>query len=113
MDRHHTSTKEEEKCIKACNECAQVCKETLVHCVHIGGENTLPDHLEMLMSCVKMCETSADLMTKHSSFAAQVCSLCADICEACADSCENLDDKYMKECAKTCRNCAKICRSMA
>lgn len=106
-------SKEMKKCIDACVECEKVCMETIMHCLHHGGEHATPEHIGLLKDCAAACRVSAELMSTNSRFHKEMCSLCTKICNACADECEKFDEKFMKDCAKACRDCAKSCEKMA
>lgn len=100
-------------CIEACHSCHQVCIETIAHCLTKGGEHAEAGHIRTLMDCAQICNTSADFMSRGSTWHAEVCGVCADICEQCAMSCDALGGADMKRCADACRRCAEECRRMA
>lgn len=100
-------------CIEACHSCHQVCIETITHCLTMGGEHAEAGHIGTLMDCAQICNTSADFMSRGSSWHADICAICADICEQCAMSCDALEGAEMKRCAQECRRCAEECRRMA
>jgi hypothetical protein len=100
-------------CIENCQSCHQICVETLTHCLQMGGEHADADHLRTLMDCAQMCATSADFMSRGSTWHTETCGVCADICEQCAMSCDALEGAEMKRCADECRRCAEDCRRMS
>lgn len=95
-------------------DCARSCYETITHCLELGGEHAEPRHINALLDCAQICETTAAFMSRGSELHPKLCAVCADACERCAQECERFpDDKVMAECAEICRQTAKSCRSMA
>jgi hypothetical protein len=108
-----------EDCIKACWDARHSVQKTLFqHCLQMGGEHVAPAHVELMVSCMEICQAAADAMTRSSPLHTSVCAACANVCEACADSCETIlceDEKpcvEMQRCADICRACATACRTM-
>jgi hypothetical protein len=105
---------EVEACIRACQECHDVCLTTINHCLHVGGPHAAADHIQVLMDCVSSCAVSVDFMLRQSEFDEALCRVCADVCLRCAEDCEQMaDDPMMKHCAEICRRCADACRRMS
>lgn len=103
-----------QQCTRLCQECHNTCLETLRHCLIEGGAHAEPAHIELLLDCVTICQTSADFMLRRSPRHGPTCAVCSEICEACARDCDRLgDDGQMKLCADACRRCAQECRQMA
>jgi hypothetical protein len=103
-------------CIKSCSNCHDVCTETLIHCLEMGGELAAPDHVRALIDCAQTCDASRDFVLRGSELNMQLRAACAQACDRCADSCERLgadDDDVLRNCAEVCRACARSCRSMA
>lgn len=101
------------RCIQNCLECANICHQTIHHCLEMGGKHADPAHIRLLMDCAEACMMSASMMARQSSFHAQHCHLCAEICEACEKSCRKTgDDAQILACADACKQCAKSCREM-
>lgn len=114
----HTMTKESpamQQCIKDCRECERVCKETMAHCLKMGGKHAETEHIGSLKDCVETCKLSTDFMERDSHLSPKACQLCAEACDRCAESCESVDpsDSTMKSCAEMCRRCAESCRKMS
>lgn len=112
----HTAPNQEMlSCITACQECADVCLRTSVHCLNMGGEHASPEHQSLLQDCADICAAAARFMGRSSHHHAQVCRVCAEVCAACADDCKRLagGDRLMDQCARTCRSCAQSCEHMA
>jgi hypothetical protein len=107
-----------EDCIQSCWATRHMCQKTLFeHCLQKGGDHVAPTHVELMISCIEICQTAADFMTRSSALHTSVCAACANVCEACADSCETImcDDKpcpEMQRCADACRATALSCRTM-
>jgi hypothetical protein len=49
--------------LTAASVCAQVCLETVPHCLTKGGKHSEADHILLLHNCAHMCATSAGFMT--------------------------------------------------
>jgi hypothetical protein len=115
---HHTASHhlnaEMEKCIHNCEECHDVCIQTMTYCLQMGGKHAEPSHIRLLADCIQICHMSADFMLRGSEFHPRTCGVCAEICEQCAADCERIDrnDTQMAACAEVCRRCAESCRQM-
>lgn len=110
---HHTS-EQMQTCIQDCQNCAEVCLETTMHCLTMGGEHAAPDHIRLMLDCAEICQTSANFMIRGSEFHGSTCGVCAEVCTACAESCAKFqDDQEMQRCAEMCRQCARSCQEMA
>jgi hypothetical protein len=110
---HHVSEKME-KCIQDCKNCAEVCLQTVTHCLEMGGKHAEPNHIKMLLDCAEICQTSANFMIRGSKMHGLTCGVCAQVCEACAEDCARFtDDAEMQRCAEACRTCAMSCQEMA
>ncbi|WP_438023020.1 four-helix bundle copper-binding protein [Sorangium sp. So ce233] len=102
-----------EACIKACLECHQVCTEMVMHCLKQGGEHAEPSHIQTMLDCAEICQTSGHFMLRRSPLHSRTCEVCAEACERRASECERFDDERMKACADACRACAQACRNAA
>ncbi len=113
----HTAThmsSEMQTCIDECQNCHDVCVQTVQYCLGQGGEHASQRHIQVLLECAEICRTSADFMLMGAEAHPKVCAICAEVCERCAKSCERFgDDDMMKACAQACRSCAESCRKMA
>jgi len=111
----HTSVSEKMKeCIQECQSCHDICIETAMHCLEMGGEHAQPDHIRLLLDCAEICQTSANFMLRGSDLHFYTCGVCAEICEHCAVSCEQFSNNtIMQQCAQTCRSCYQSCMEMA
>lgn len=110
----HKANSGMQQCIDNCNECHDVCLETLQHCIKKGGLHTEPKHLSLLQDCIEICRTSADFMLRGSERHVDTCELCSTICEECAEDCKGMgDDREMQRCAEICQKCAESCQEMA
>lgn len=102
------------RCIELCNDCAETCSHTLVHCLDQGGRHAATDHIRLLVDCAQICAAAVAFMARGSEVQPLVCGVCADVCERCAASCERFkDDETMRTCADLCRRCAESCAAMA
>lgn len=107
-------TEEMAGCISDCLDCQQVCMETVMHCLNMGGQHAEPGHIRLLLDCAEVCQTAATLMMRESQFHVKMCRLCAEVCRRCAEDCQKFgSDPNMLDCAKRCRKCAESCTEMA
>lgn len=102
------------ECLQNCTECHNICVQTTVYCIEMGGKHAHSAHLESLLDCATVCRTSADFLLRSSGLHPQVCGVCAQACQTCAESCAQFpDDAQMRACAEECRRCAETCRDMS
>src|SRR5687768_9253290 len=105
---------EMKQCIQNCTNCHNICVETTVYCIEMGGNHADAAHLATLLDCGETCRFSAEFMLRNSSLHPKVCGVCAEACELCAESCVEFgDDAQMLACAEECRRCMESCRQMA
>lgn len=102
-------------CITNCRDCWQRCTETVRHCLQMGGKHADEAHIALMLTCARMCATSAEAMMLGTRAHRDTCRACAALCRACADDCRRIggDDKAMQECAAMCDRCAESCERMA
>ncbi|HLP16799.1 MAG TPA: four-helix bundle copper-binding protein [Bacteroidota bacterium] len=113
MTMDHVS-KDMQRCITNCTDCSTICRDTITHCLDLGGEHAHGDHIWLLMDCAEICQTSAHIMMHNSPGHHATCAACAEICEQCAEDCARYgDDRMMQACADMCRRCAESCSKMA
>src|SRR5262245_42102539 len=104
---------EMERCIQECGSCHDVCLSTVAYCLDRGSGYAEAAHLTMLLDCVDMCMTTANVLLRDSIAHRRTCELCADICDLCAESCAGFpDDEAMTDCGEACLSCAAACRDM-
>lgn len=116
MQTHaHTSiTEKMRECINECQSCHDICIETTMHCLSMGGKHASPEHIGLLLDCAEISQTSANYMLRRSELHPSTCGVCAEVCKRCAESCDQFgDDTVMEQCAQSCRSCAESCREMA
>lgn len=96
-------------------ECHRICMATVKYCLDKGGKPADPRHIQTLLDCAEICQTTSNFILRESDMHERVCAVCADICEHCAESCEQVDDhdEMMKHCANVCRRCAEACQKIA
>lgn len=96
--------------IQSCWECRNDCQETLFNrSLDMGGRHLEERHVKLMLDCIAVCQTAADMMTRHSSMYDVICGACAKICMACAESCQSIGGAEMIRCADSCRACAACC----
>jgi hypothetical protein len=108
-------TKEMSDCIANCRDCWQRCMETVQHCLTMGGKHAEQQHIALMLTCARMCATSAEAMMLGTAQHAETCRACAALCRACAQDCRRVGagDDEMQRCAQTCEQCADSCERMA
>ena len=107
-------SREMQECIKNCQDCHSFCLETVTYCLEKGGKHAELGHMQLLLDCTEICQTSANFMLRDSDLHSRTCGVCAEVCERCAQSCAQFpDDTQMIACADICRRCADSCRRMA
>lgn len=111
---HKNLSKEMDQCLHNCEECHDLCTQTVQYCLEKGNQHAAPELIRVLLDCSDICETSADFMLRRSDLHPVACEACAKVCERCAESCEQISgDARMKECAEVCRRCAESCHELA
>ncbi|WP_075791273.1 four-helix bundle copper-binding protein [Massilia putida] len=101
-----------QSCIQACYQCAQACDTCVAACLHEPDPKMMARCIELDDECAAVCRLAAQLMSRSSEHAMQICQLCAEICEACADECAKHQAQHCQECASVCHRCAQECRNM-
>lgn len=99
-------------CIEMCVDSANICTETISHCLEAGGEHATPEHIHLLTDCASICRTAAGFLLRGSKFHVDACNLCAKVCRECADDCREFGEQWMKECADACARCAESCEGL-
>ena len=111
---HPNFSQDMHDCIHHCQDCHDVCLETLQHCLERGGKYSEAGTIRALMDCAQMCSLSSDFMVRGSKLHRDTCGLCAKACEICGAACAALsDDAMMQRCVDICAKCAKSCRQMS
>ena len=81
MPHRNQMSPELRDCIQRCQECYAICKETITHCLMLGGEHASADHQRILADCAQACITCVDFMLRISKYHPEYCALCADVCK--------------------------------
>lgn len=110
---HHEMSKEMQVCIKSCLDSSDICKQTIVHCLSMGGEHAEATHIQLLLDCAEICQTSANFMSRQSNRHSDICRICEGVCQSCAENCRTFDDESMERCADACERSAESCKAMA
>jgi hypothetical protein len=100
-------------CIKACNDCADLCDHCAGACLNEGNATEMARCIALDIDCATICRLAASYMARGSDFAMELCQVCAAVCEACGEECAKHSAQHCKDCAEACRKCAEECRSMA
>ena len=110
-----TINKNLQECIDKCIKCYEVCRQTIGMCLQKGEKHSSFEHINLLLNCADICQTSANFMLSNSSLHNNICKVCAIVCTKCAEDCESIeeDDKEMKYCAEVCHECAESCKQMS
>jgi hypothetical protein len=103
------------ECIEDCRKCADICEETITHCLDMGGKHAEESHINLLKECITVCKRAEEAMTAGAPNHKEICAECAEVCRKCAESCESIDpeDEQMMRCAEMCKKCADSCEQMA
>ena len=114
----HTAThltQEMRQCIQHCLSCYAQCLETVQHCLMMGGKHAAQEHIALMLTCARICETSANAMLLGTREHAETCRACAAICHSCEEVCRRMaeGDETMLRCAEECARCAESCDRMA
>ena len=56
------------ECLKDSLDCYQMCTETTIKCLTLGGKHAEPQHLNLLIDCAKICNTNADFILRNSTY---------------------------------------------
>ena len=110
--KSHQSNSGMQACIDSCLECYQSCTKSIQKCLSAGGKHAEASHVSLLISCARICNTSAELMMLGTKAHLETCGACAAICEMCAADCEQLGTD-MKDCGNACRRCQESCENIA
>jgi len=102
-------------CTEECLSCYSQCLETVQHCLMMGGKHADQQHIALMLTCARICETSASAMLLGTAQHSETCRACAAICRACEADCRRMadGDETMLQCADTCARCAESCERMA
>lgn len=100
-------------CIDACLRCAVICNHCAKSCTLEPDVTMMARCIQLDMECAAICYASAELMSLHSTKAANLCRICAEICGACGTECDKHDNDHCRECAAACRYCEQECMKMA
>lgn len=105
------TTRQDQRCIDLCYDCARICERCSVHCLHMGRGHAAPEHQCILRDCAEVCLLLGRMLGRGSPHAAHIRGECAEICVSCAESCEAMagGDPMMMECAELCKQCAWAC----
>lgn len=107
-------TPEMRRCIERCQQCHDVCSESVVYCLEQGGAHVAAAHVALLLDCAQACQAAVDSMLRGSQAHVDLCGVSASVAERCAESCDRFgDDQQMQACARTCRRCVESCREVA
>lgn len=103
-----------EACIKACQKCVAESEHCATACSEEDNRKDLACCITLDRDCAAICALAAEMMTRGSSFAKEICGLCAKICRACGDECSKHQHmEHCKRCADACYQCAEECEKMA
>lgn len=56
----------------------------------MGGRHAEDAHIQLLLDCAEICQTSANFMLRGSELHGRTCAVCADACQRCAASCRQM-----------------------
>ncbi|HKG93895.1 MAG TPA: four-helix bundle copper-binding protein [Gemmatimonadaceae bacterium] len=96
--------------VRACTECHELCTESAMRAVSIGGRHGDAEFVRLLLDCADISSTAARFLVRGSDMRRYACRACFAIAAHCADECERLG---MLTCAESCRRCAEACAQLA
>jgi len=93
-------------------QCAMSSEQGAHHCgERLGeGKKEYAAPMRLLMDCASICDLTATVAARRSSFTSKQLEICASASESCAAECEKHDDPKVKACAEVCRKNAVTCR---
>ncbi len=100
-------------CIEQCLAVVWSASRCVDDCLSGSQDDSMTECIRLCLDAATMTAACAELMSRNSQFAAQVCGVCVDVCDACAAECEKYEGDIMRQCAEACRRCAETCRQMA
>lgn len=103
MDHNNTLVESLQKCVTACEYCADACLDE-------DNVSSMVDCIRIDRNCADICSTSLRLLIRNSNRAKSVVEICQGICAECAEECEKHDHEHCQECARACRRCEEQCR---
>jgi hypothetical protein len=108
-------TEQMRQCSQECLDCYAQCLETVQHCLMMGGKHAEPQHIALMLTCARICETSASAMLLGTPQHVETCRACAAICHTCEEECRRMaeGDATMLRCAEACARCAESCDRMS
>ena len=101
-----------ESCMKMCQECAEICKTTMTHCMN-EADAKHKDCAKVCEMCHHACLMCAAAHECDSPLSSEIAKVCMKVCKSCAESCTAMDDPTCKKCAKMCNDCSKQCKAMS
>ena len=101
-------------CAQDCRECHRICQETLSHYLHGAGVTADPAYLQLLLDCFSICKTTADVLSRETTYGAELAVVCARVCALCAEYWKELPgDPHLTRFANICRRTAGSCHALA
>jgi len=102
-----------DRTIQSFRDCRDICVETTMHGINVGGERSQMDVLGVLMDCADVCEAGERFMLRGSPFFKLIAPGLAEICDNCAAVCDTIPgDEYFATAAKASRRAAGNVRQL-
>jgi hypothetical protein len=98
-------------CSQACTACADACL----------GEEMVAELRKCIrtdLDCADVCDTTARVLSRHTTYDAlvtrAVLTACVQVCGSCGDECESHAEmhEHCKVCAQACRACEEACAAL-
>ena len=103
------------RCVEATSACYTACTETLTYSLDVGADLSEPQHLQLLIDCCEVCQTTQDVLLRASGLGIMLAAIFVEACEQVAESCRRIDesDEQLAACAESCDETAESCHALA
>ena len=81
----------------------------------MGADLSEPQHLQLLIDCCEVCQTTQDVLLRASGLGIMLAAICVEAREQVAESCRRIDesDEQLAACAESCDETAESCHALA
>jgi hypothetical protein len=92
-------------------ECKAACNNCLTSCLDEKDVKMMAKCIKLDLDCAKICEITADFISRQSDHAQHLIKECIEICTKCAQECVKYDMEHCQRCAVACKKCAEVCKN--